>query len=289
MRIADQNHRGPSAGTSHSFNQPSVAIDSPLWGAELDHLRLETDDMERMLTFYRDGFGMAAARLGDGSLLLQGPGRRVVLGPGEPGAQPYSGFRLPDLDRLNAYRAHLVGQGINLMPSPSPVFREDAFAIADPDGRLVTFGLPRDDLSDPGASALPGRLQHLVVATAGLPAMLRFYGEKLGFVATDHVLQGDGPDRTLTAAFFRSTPEHHSFAVFRSDTARPDHHSYEVGCWNDIRDWADHLADLHVKLWWGPGRHGPGNNLLHERLLGESVGLILDALTALVAHDVLLI
>ena len=29
----------------------------------------------------------------------------------------------------------------------------------------------------------------------------------------------------------------------------------------DIRDWADHMADHRIKIWWGPGRHGPGNNL----------------------------
>ena len=33
----------------------------------------------------------------------------------------------------------------------------------------------------------------------------------------------------------------------------------------DIRDWADHLATLHIKLWWGPGRHGPANNLFSDR------------------------
>ncbi|MBT4169689.1 MAG: glyoxalase, partial [Rhodospirillaceae bacterium] len=43
--------------------------------------------------------------------------------------------------------------------------------------------------------------------------------------------------------------------------ARCDHHAYEVDCWNDVRDWADHMSSVHVKLWWGPGRHGPGNNL----------------------------
>lgn len=50
-------------------------------------------------------------------------------------------------------------------------------------------------------------------------------------------------------------------AVFRCPETRPDHHAYETTCWNDIRDWADHLAALDIKLWWGPGRHGPGNNL----------------------------
>ena len=28
-----------------------------------------------------------------------------------------------------------------------------------------------------------------------------------------------------------------------------------------IRDWADRFAERHIPLRWGPGRHGPGNNL----------------------------
>jgi len=108
----------------------------------------------------------------------------------------------------------------------------------------------------------PGRLQHVVVATADLAAMMVFYENTLGFVPSDHVLRDDdGGGQTLTAVFYRSTPEHHSFAMFLADAARPDHHAYEVSCWNDIRDWADHMAALEIKLWWGPGRHGPGNNL----------------------------
>ena len=40
-----------------------------------------------------------------------------------------------------------------------------------------------------------------------------------------------------------------------------DHHSYEAGEWNAIRDWCDHFASMNIELMWGPGRHGPGNNL----------------------------
>ncbi|MSQ89297.1 MAG: glyoxalase, partial [Betaproteobacteria bacterium] len=43
--------------------------------------------------------------------------------------------------------------------------------------------------------------------------------------------------------------------------SRADHHSYETSSWNDIRDWGDRMASLRIPLWWGPGRHGPGNNL----------------------------
>jgi hypothetical protein len=31
--------------------------------------------------------------------------------------------------------------------------------------------------------------------------------------------------------------------------------------WTKIRDWADHFAARNIRLIWGPGRHGPGNNL----------------------------
>ena len=40
-----------------------------------------------------------------------------------------------------------------------------------------------------------------------------------------------------------------------------DHHSYEAGDWGYIRDWCDHFARHDIQLAWGPGRHGPGNNL----------------------------
>ena len=40
-----------------------------------------------------------------------------------------------------------------------------------------------------------------------------------------------------------------------------DHHSYEAGDWNYIKGWCDHFASNNIKLLWGPGRHGPGNNL----------------------------
>ena len=53
----------------------------------------------------------------------------------------------------------------------------------------------------------------------------------------------------------------HRFAGFSAAEGRSDHHVHGVECWNDIRDWADHLSSLNIKLWWGPGRHGPGNNL----------------------------
>ena len=69
---------------------------SPLWGAELDHIRLDSDNPEQLAAFYRDAFAMAENHLDDGSRLLQGRDRRLIIGAGATGEQPYSAFRLPD-------------------------------------------------------------------------------------------------------------------------------------------------------------------------------------------------
>ncbi len=239
---------------------------SPLWPAQLDHIRIDSDDPASLISFYRRALGMTPIELDDGTVLMQAPARRILIGPGPSGAQPFMAFKVQTDHQLDALRRHVVSRGLEPLASPSAIFASRAFAVRDPDGRLAVFGLPRADLPVPEqagdlpAAKLPARLQHVVVASRSLPAMLRFYEEDLGFVVSDYVYEDDAGVEP-TVGFFRSDPEHHTFAAFRCPETRPDHHAYEATCWNDIRDWADHLATLRIKLWWGPGRHGPGNNL----------------------------
>ncbi len=209
---------------------------------------------------------MTPTELDDGTVLMQAPGRKILIGRGPSGSQPFMAFKVQTEHQLEALQRHVSSRGLKRLASPTAILTSGAFAVCDPDGRLVVFGLPRADLPVPQqadalpAANLPGRLQHVVVASTALPAMLRFYEEDLGFVVSDYVFEDDSRGEP-TAGFFRSDPEHHTFAAFRCPETRPDHHAYETTSWNDIRDWADHLATLGIKLWWGPGRHGPGNNL----------------------------
>jgi len=244
-----------------------MTLESPIWPAQLDHLRLDSDDPAMLADFYATAFGYHQTSLPDETYLLQGPGRRLIVGPGEPGARPYHGYRLQNRQQLEDVRDFLQGQGLNTEPSPSTIFQEDAVAVRDPDGWLSVFGLPRTDLPSqkvnnvPSAVNLSGRLQHVVVATDNLQPMMNFYEKTLGYVASDYVNADMDDPTSKKVAFYRSDPEHHSFAVFSASEVRSDHHAYEVDDWNAIRDWADHMASLQIKLWWGPGRHGPGNNL----------------------------
>jgi catechol-2,3-dioxygenase len=40
-----------------------------------------------------------------------------------------------------------------------------------------------------------------------------------------------------------------------------DHYAFELADWAAFRAWGDFLAAQGVDIIWGPGRHGPGNNL----------------------------
>lgn len=231
-----------------------------IWLTRLDHLVRETDRPEELLRFYGQALSMEPTQLDADRWLLQGHERRLVIQRGARAQQPLSAFRVPGSTQLQLLREHCKQLGLVLLAQSSPLFT-DGFCLQDPDGRFLAFGTAAENTSVGGAPGkLRGRLQHVVVATTDLPAITDFYHGKVGFAISDNVIE-QVDDRETTASFFRSDPEHHSFAAFRAPQARPDHLSLETDSWDDIRDWADHMSALGIKLWWGPGRHGPGNNL----------------------------
>jgi catechol 2,3-dioxygenase len=230
-------------------------MNSSLWPARLHHLRRDTPQPERLALFYGELLGDRVERLEKDLWLVQGNRRNLLIGKGASGGAPYFGLQMQDAGQLAAYARDLDARGVRREASPTPLFGGSAFSVVDPDGRKIAFGVSGNGASP--SEGLPGRLQHFVCASTRLPEMQAFYRDRIGMIESDRVLEND----SVAACFLRSDPEHHSFAAFRAPESRPDHHCYETDGWMDIRDWADHMSRLGIKLWWGPGRHGPGNNL----------------------------
>jgi catechol 2,3-dioxygenase-like lactoylglutathione lyase family enzyme len=228
---------------------------SPLWPARLHHLRRDSLEPERLARFYGELLGDRVEPLANDEWLVQGHARCMIVGRGLPGGVPWIALAMPNAAQLAKYAAALDRLGVKRASSPSALFLDGAFAVTDPDGRRVVFGVPARVSGI--QSELPARLQHFVCATSRLPQWLAFYRDQLGARESDRVLDGED----LAAVFLRSDPEHHSVASFRAPESRADHHAYETGGWMDIRNWGDRMAALRIPMWWGPGRHGPGNNL----------------------------
>lgn len=227
--------------------------------AQLDHLGFNSPDPQRLADFYSRALGMRICPASD-FLRLEADGRKLLISQDESPSLRLAGFRLADKAALAALTARLENSSWPWRPAPENPFLSEAISVEDPDGNTFIFGLASvspTSFDDPVACR-PARLQHVVFGSRDATGLARFYEEVLGFTPTDVVIDDKGVVRTT---FLRSSDEHHSLAVFQTSQNRFDHCSYEVGDWELIRDWGDHMASQHIPLKWGPGRHGPGNNL----------------------------
>lgn len=224
--------------------------------AYVHHISLHSPQPEALSQFYARVMQMQAERLAPDTWMCRGPQRQVVLKQGAKNAVAQVGFAVRDQAALDLVKHELEKQGRKHTANEGDGLLEDAFGIEDPDGNLVVFGLSRrpEDVTP----ALYGALQHIAFGTQRLAEMVDFYRDVLGFAEVDRVRSEEG---VMKVCFLRSNHEHHTVALFQSDHVGLDHHAYEVSNWNGIRDWADHVSGENAPITWGPGRHGPGNNL----------------------------
>ena len=230
----------------------------PLWPALLHHLALASPDPDRLADFLAATLRMRREPAAGGGAVLAGPGRLIVIEPGPEAGARHAAYGMEDPVRVEKLRERFTSRGIPVDAADSPFFQPGSFRVSAPAGVALLFGAPREPPPATETSGPGGRLQHVVFRTPAPEPLLSFLIGEAGFVLSDRVEDDDG---TLAAGFVRSDPEHHSFAAFRASRPGFDHFALETEGWSDLRDWADHFAELRVPIWWGPGRHGPGNNL----------------------------
>lgn len=221
--------------------------------AHLSHLVLGSPDPLVMAKFYEKTMGNTIEEIDQG-YISTGPGRKLLFTSGKAKELKYFAMGMTE-ENLDLLRDGLLAKNIQLSSSPSPLFDDEAFALQDPDGNWLTFGVEEKNNSQ---AELPARLQHFAFATNNIEEMVDFYQNTVGYLISDNVFD---ENKKLKTAFLRSDNEHHSLAIFQAKEKWFDHHCYESSNWNAIRDWADHLSTFDIPLQWGPGRHGPGNNL----------------------------
>lgn len=221
--------------------------------AYLSHLAIGSPNPLEMAEFYKKTMGNEIKEIDQG-YISSSPGRKLIFMKGGVKELKYFAMGMSQ-ENLDILRVKLLEKGVKLSSSPSPIFDDRAFALQDPDGNWVTFGVEEKIRSE---NELPARLQHFAFATNNITEMVAFYQNTIGYLVSDNVFD---EDQNLKTAFLRSDNEHHSLAIFQAKEKWFDHHCYESTDWNAIRDWSDHLSTFDIPLKWGPGRHGPGNNL----------------------------
>lgn len=230
--------------------------DNPSLDGRLFHIELMSPNPEALAQFYSELYALPLRQRGNE--FICGDAQRVLLfSRGPAGTLRNGGYAVANEASLEALKARLAAHAIACEPADPDLYQTGAVALRDPDGNRISFGLPQRE-AIAASGPLPGRLQHLVVGSTDAQRMVDFYANVIGMRISDRVLDEEGGLRTC---FLRTDHEHHSFAVFQTSECRLDHHCYELNEWNDIRDWGDRLAARRIFVKWGPGRHGPGNNL----------------------------
>lgn len=247
--------------------------------AELDHLEIQSPNPAQLAAFYARALQMDVTEAQAQQYLCEGRHRRMIMVPGQAKGLGYLAYRLEDEASLKAFRNRIAAAGAALEPFNDPFFKKQSFSVVDPDGNRVVFGAgPRNQHSQ----GFPARLQHLALGTTNIEPMIAFYTNVLGMRPSDNVY---ADDNTLRSTFLRAGNEHHVLAIFQAGNNCFDHHCYEAETWDLIRDWADYLSEHDIGLDWGPGRHGPGNNLFFMIRDPDDNWLEISAELEIVADD----
>jgi 2,3-dihydroxy-p-cumate/2,3-dihydroxybenzoate 3,4-dioxygenase len=98
----------------------------------------------------------------------------------------------------------------------------------------------------------PIQLTHAVINSTDVEASERFAVEQLGFKVSD---------RTAHMRFVRCNRKHHALAYAKSDAASLNHIAFEMPSLDAVMRGITRMREAGYEAVWGPGRHGPGNNV----------------------------
>jgi 2,3-dihydroxy-p-cumate/2,3-dihydroxybenzoate 3,4-dioxygenase len=116
--------------------------------------------------------------------------------------------------------------------------------------RLIAEEAPVAELPPEGDRPL--QITHAVLNAVDVAACERFTADVLGFRVSD---------RTKLMSFVRCNRKHHALAYAHSDVSSLNHIAFEMNDFDGVMRGIGRMRDAGHDIVWGPGRHGPGNNV----------------------------
>jgi catechol 2,3-dioxygenase-like lactoylglutathione lyase family enzyme len=143
----------------------------------------------------------------------------------------------------------ISGQKIEQFDSPGG---GSGTIVEGPEGQRYRFVTDSKAEEKPVDGNRPIQLSHVVLNTRDWEACERFAVEKLGFRVSD---------RTRMMRFLRCNRTHHAVAYVNSDISSLNHIAFEMRDLDAVMNGIGRLREAGYACTWGPGRHGPGNNV----------------------------
>ena len=226
---------------------------------DLANVHLLVPDLDKAVQFYTSVWGLIEAGRLDGVVYLRGSGSDpylVALHAGDRAAVVSVGLRADPLTDLAALRDRVKAAGADVEPI-APVCEfggGQGFAYRDRGNRRVTIVQGDDLLAPLDAPLTPRRLAHVNINTADVETELGFYQNALGFEITD---------RTNIMSFVRTNEDHHILVLATDTIDTLNHIAFLQDDLESVMLASGHMVDAGYPVAWGPGRHGPGDNVFN--------------------------
>jgi catechol-2,3-dioxygenase len=175
---------------------------------------------------------------------------------GERAALDHIGLEASDTAALHEIRQRVEQSGLEIVSAPGEPGIGEALRFLAPGGHVfeVHAGMDRDQPTHYDTSGVrPRKLGHITVTTPDRAELEACLEDVLGFIPSDRVGE--------EAVWMRCNPDHHGIAILGPADAGLRHFAWEVESWAWLERVADHVLANGLSLTWGPGRHGPGNNV----------------------------
>ena len=238
----------------------SVGVTVP---APLDTARFFSEMLDFAVVEHDTGIDITAR----GEYSHDAPGRMLTLIKG-----PELGLAALRFDcaALEPLRVRLHDRAIAFTEVAASREAEAGLGFVDPAGVAIacTTGSAPLGSALPPSDVRPRRIGHINIAVRDAAAEAAFYADVLGLRLSEQIGE--------SFFFLRVGSEHHNIG-FRANAERTTvHHvGFEIAGWESFRVICDRIAERGHTVEYGPGRHGPGNNLF-VYLVDPSSGLRLE-------------
>ena len=182
----------------------------------------------------------------------------LSLHPADRRGLHHLAFSLDGRAAVDAAATELERRGTTLVAQPGDLDEPGGgygLRFLDPENRCIELSAGVAEHPNGGSARKggPRRLCHVGLNTLWFEQIVEFYTDFLGFRVSDW-----NEDQM---AFLRCDRRHHVIVFSRADYASVNHVAYAMANVDDVMKGVANLRTRGQEPAWGPGRHGPGNNI----------------------------
>jgi catechol 2,3-dioxygenase len=221
---------------------------------------LVATNFEEADRFYTGVWGLTAVDAGESARLYRGTrGYHHILGlhRGPRPAIIRIVFDVIDRAGVDALHRAVVASGCRSVSAPATLAAPGGgygFGCKDPDGRNLGFvaGVA-DHVDTQDKPDHPRKIAHVNLNARDFDSTLRFFTETLGFRQIDE---------NAPLWFLRcDSPDHSSIVLAKTNQPTLNHVAFEMPDYDSVMRGIGRMKDNGYPVEWGPGRHGPGDNV----------------------------